>query len=222
MAPVPFYLSLCFVGITLASLLFFYFASGKNKTALALVLALAALQGVLGWTGFYFKPTMPPRFPLLVVPSLVLIAIAFFSKPGKKLLGSLDLRLLTYMHTVRVAVEIVLFQLAAARLIPTAMTFEGQNFDILTGLTAPLVAWLVFDRKVLSERVLFWWNLMGLGLVLNVVIRGVLSAPSPFQQFAFDQPNVAVLYFPFVWLPAIVVGLVIFGHLTAFYRLRRA
>lgn len=221
MAPVPFYISLSFIAVTLATVLFFYFASGKNKTALTVVLALLAVQGVLGWTGFYFKPTMPPRFPLLVVPSLVLITTVFFTKGGKTLLHTLDLRVLTYLHSVRIAVEIVLFWLAGEKLLPVAMTYEGQNFDILTGLTAPVMAWLVFERKALSMRALFAWNLMGLGLLLNVVVRGILSAPSPFQQLAFDQPNVAVLYFPFVWLPAIVVSIVLFGHLAAFYRLSR-
>ncbi len=221
MAPVPFYLSLSFIAVTLATVLFFYFASGKNKTAAAVVLVLLVVQAMLGWSGFYFKPTVPPRFPLLIVPSILLIASVFLSKGGKTLLHALDLRVLTYLHSVRIAVEVVLFWLAGEKLLPLAMTFEGQNFDILTGLTAPVMAWLVFERKALSTRALFAWNLMGLGLLLNVVVRGILSAPSPFQQLAFDQPNVAVLYFPFVWLPSVVVSIVLFGHLAAFYRLSR-
>jgi hypothetical protein len=39
------------------------------------------------------------------------------------------------------------------------------------------------------------------------------------QQFGFDQPTVAVLYFPFIWLPGIVVPLVYFSHLVAIRRL---
>jgi hypothetical protein len=57
------------------------------------------------------------------------------------------------------------------------------------------------------------WNIICLGLVLNVVIHGILSAPTAFQILAFDQPNIAVLYFPFQWLPAFVVPAVIFSHL---------
>jgi hypothetical protein len=41
----------------------------------------------------------------------------------------------------------------------------------------------------------------------------------PFQQFAFDQPNIAVLYFPFIWLPSCVVPLVLLSHLAAIRQL---
>jgi hypothetical protein len=55
--------------------------------------------------------------------------------------------------------------------------------------------------------------------LLNIVINAVLSIPSPFQQFAFEQPNVAVLYFPFVWLPCCIVPIVLFAHLAAIKQL---
>jgi hypothetical protein len=54
---------------------------------------------------------------------------------------------------------------------------------------------------------------------LNIVVNAALSAPVPFQQFAFDQPNIAVLYFPFVWLPGFIVPLVLFAHLAAIQKL---
>jgi hypothetical protein len=63
------------------------------------------------------------------------------------------------------------------------------------------------------------WNLVCLGLLLNIILNAVLSAPVPFQKFAFDQPNIAVLYFPFVWLPSCVVPLVLLSHLAAIRKL---
>jgi len=42
----------------------------------------------------------------------------------------------------------------------------------------------------------------------------------PFAQlFAFDQPNIAILYFPFVWLPSFIVMTVLFSHLISIRRL---
>ncbi|MEM9987092.1 MAG: hypothetical protein AAF804_18515, partial [Bacteroidota bacterium] len=43
----------------------------------------------------------------------------------------------------------------------------------------------------------------------------ILSAPLPFQQLAFEQPNVAVLRFPYVLLPGVVVPLVLLSHLLS-------
>ncbi|HEX5025988.1 MAG TPA: hypothetical protein VFV68_11990, partial [Agriterribacter sp.] len=58
------------------------------------------------------------------------------------------------------------------------------------------------------------WNFICLALLINIVVNAVLSAPFPFQQFAFDQPDIAVLYFPFNWLPAVVVPIVLLSHLA--------
>jgi hypothetical protein len=60
------------------------------------------------------------------------------------------------------------------------------------------------------------WNWICLALLLNIVVRAVLSAPSPIQQFAFDQPNIAILHFPFVFLPGFIVPAVLFCHLAIF------
>ena len=65
------------------------------------------------------------------------------------------------------------------------------------------------------------WNFIALVLLINIVVNAVLSAPFPFQQFAFDQPNIAVLYFPFVLLPAFIVPIVLFGHLVSIRQLVR-
>ncbi|HUQ96495.1 MAG TPA: hypothetical protein VM010_02440, partial [Chitinophagaceae bacterium] len=38
-------------------------------------------------------------------------------------------------------------------------------------------------------------------------------------QLAFDQPDIAVLYFPFVLLPGVVVPVVLLSHLAAIRQL---
>ena len=66
-------------------------------------------------------------------------------------------------------------------------------------------------RKI-SKKWLMIWNFGCLVLVLNVVIQAILSTPYSFQQMAFDQPNIGVLYFPFSWLPCFIVPVVLFAH----------
>ncbi len=99
------------------------------------------------------------------------------------------------------------------------MTFEGRNFDILSGLTAPFIFYFVFIKKTFGRRILLIWNFICLGLLINIVINAILSAPFQFQKFAFDQPNIAILYFPFVWLPGFIVPLILFSHLAAIRQL---
>jgi hypothetical protein len=99
------------------------------------------------------------------------------------------------------------------------MTFEGRNFDIISGITAPFIYYFGFIKNKIPQTVLLAWNFICLALLINIVMNAVLSAPFTFQQFAFDQPNIAIFYFPFVWLPCCVVPIVLFSHLATIRQL---
>ena len=86
------------------------------------------------------------------------------------------------------------------------MTFEGRNLDILSGITATLVAFLVY-RKKLSRPLTIAWNVACLGLLANIVITAILSLPTPFRVFMNEPTNTIVAEFPIVWLPALLVPL---------------
>lgn len=219
MENLPIYISIIFVLITFLTVSIFCLATKKPGATLIILLAWLGLQATISITGFYtVTDTMPPRFFLTVGPPVVLIILLFITKSGRNFIDSLQLSTLTILHVIRIPVELVLFWLAIYKKIPLLMTFEGRNFDILSGLSAPLI-FLGLIRNKLGRGALLIWNFICLGLLLNIVINAVLSAPFPFQQFAFDQPNIAVLYFPFVWLPGCVVPLVLFSHLAAIRQL---
>jgi hypothetical protein len=132
-------------------------------------------------------------------------------------MDSLPLVPLTALSIVRIAVEIILYSLYLHRYVPELMTYTGRNFDLISGNAAPFVAYAIYN-KLIGKRAILLWNIIGLALLLNIVINAVLSAPLAFQQFAFDQPNVALFYFPFVWLPAFIVPVVLFTHLVGIRR----
>jgi hypothetical protein len=98
------------------------------------------------------------------------------------------------------------------------MTFEGRNFDIISGITAPIIYYFVFIKSK-SQSLLLLWNFVCLGLLINIVANAILSLPYPFQQFAFDQPNIGLFYFPFIFLPACIVPLVLLSHLASIRQL---
>lgn len=184
---------------------------------LLIILLLATIQAVLSLFDFFSETdTLPPRILAAVAPAIILILWMFISNRGKTLLDGFNIRTYTYLHSIRIAVEIVIFYLFIYGLMPKSMTFEGRNFDIISGLTAPIIGFLAFrNQKFLNKPLLLLWNIVCLALVLQVVTTGILSVPSQIQVLSFDQPNRAVLYFPFIWLPGIVVPIVIFGHLVA-------
>ena len=215
MDKLPLFISIVFGLTTLLTVLFFYKAAKSSQTVLFILLGWLLLQGAISLSGFYtVTNTMPPRLALAVVPLLIGIVLLFYTAKGRIFIDTLDAKTLTLLHVIRIPVELVLFWLYLESKVPELMTFEGRNFDILAGLTAPFVWYFGFVKKNLSPKIILIWNFICLGLLLNIVVNAVLSAPFPIQQFAFDQPNIAVLYFPFVWLPGCVVPLVLLSHLV--------
>jgi hypothetical protein len=143
----------------------------------------------------------------------------FFTKSGKAFISNINLKALTAFHSIRLTVEIFLSVLYHYGVVSVYMTFEGTNFDILSGLTAPLVSWFAFRNTTINKKLLLGWNVICLLLLLNVVITAAFAIPSPIQKLAFEQPNIALLYFPFNLLPTIVVPMVFFAHLAAIRQL---
>jgi hypothetical protein len=91
----------------------------------------------------------------LVLPPLLGIAGLFMSPKGRKFIDGLDLKSLTILHTIRIPVELVLFFLFTYKAVPELMTFEGRNFDILSGITAPVIFYFAFIRKQYEPGKLF-------------------------------------------------------------------
>jgi len=215
MENLPFYIPVVFGLTVLLTLFLFYRATNKSGSALLLIIGWLILQSILSLQGFYtVTNTRPPRLPLMILFPFALIVFLFFTKKGRSFIDSLDPARLTLLHVIRVPVELVLWGLSVYKAVPLLMTFEGRNFDILSGLTAPLIFYWGYVQKRIPRQILLLWNFITLGLLVNILINGVLSAQSPFQQFAFDQPNRAILYFPFSLLPAGLVPLVLFSQLA--------
>ena len=213
-------LSLVFGLTTGLAVWLFYLAAQRSKRVLLVLLAWLLVQGVVSMSGFYIvSNTLPPRLALLLGPPLLLIAALFATAAGRCWLAGLRLEMLTALHIVRIPVELVLFGLFLQKAVPQLMTFEGRNWDILAGLTSAVVWYFVFHTKQLGRRGLLLWNVLGLVSLLNIVVTALLSAPTPLQRFAFEQPNVAILHFPFAWLPGCVVPLVLLAHLAAIRQL---
>jgi hypothetical protein len=191
-------------------------------TALIYVAALMGVSGILAAKGVLrdFSSMPPPLMRLLLGLSLATLALAL-SPFGRAIAVGLPLWILVGAQAFRILVELLLFGLHRERLIPVQMTFEGYNFDVLTGLSAPVVAWLSRQGRI-SSRALWLWNLVGLGLLLNIVAIAFLSMPTPLRAFSQEPANRLVAEFPFVWIPCLMVQAALLGHLLIFRSLAAA
>lgn len=227
----PTYISLTF-GLTTVTTLFLFIWTIRNsnseltqKKATPIFIGLVIwliIQAVFSLKNIYSSDTntFPPKIILTgVLPTILTIILLFATTKGRLFIDSLPLKNLTYLNIVRIPVEIILFWLFLNKAIPELMTFEGRNFDIIAGISAPLIAYFGLTKTKLSRRTILIWNFICLGLLINIVVNALFSAPSPIQKFAFDQPNIAILNFPFSWLPTFIVPIVLFGHLSSIRQL---
>jgi hypothetical protein len=169
------------------------------------------VTGLLSLQGFFLEfGTMPPRILVFVAIAFVSVVTFVFHSGVGRWLRHTPQSWLIAAQTFRLPLEIQLFYLAQTPLLPKLMTFQGRNYDILIGLTAPLLAFLVWRSEKKGRPrgyrpVVVVWNVLGIVLVANVALHGVLSTPTPMQRIFVDPPNTLMGHFPFIWLPVFLV-----------------
>ena len=182
----------------------------------AFVLALSGSLAAVGVLRDF--STVPPPFALVLFPVTILTFIMALSSFGARLSKGLPLWALVGFQAFRLPVELILLSLYQEGRLPKRMTFEGDNFDIVTALTAIVVAGLLYKNKA-GKGLVLAWNILGLLLVSTIATIGILSTPF-FRVFQEGPANRIMAEFPFVWVPVIFVQAALFGHLLVFRALR--
>jgi len=193
---------------------------GVRLAGMALV-GWLALTGMLAERGFFDDfQSIPPRLVLALGPPLLTLLALTFSRRIAPLLAALPPAWPVAAQTFRIPVEIVLWRLAVAGVIPELLSFTGRNVDILVGLTAPVVAYACFVRRAWPARVAVWWNWAGIVILLNVVVHAQLSAPTPWRIFETDPPTTFIADWPYIWLPDFLVPVAWLLHAVSLRQLR--
>jgi hypothetical protein len=187
-------------------------ADRQNKIFRNVIIGLTlwmVMLSILSIIGFFSDFSgFPPRFIIiLLVPMITLVWSLLISKITKQLLILIPPQTIINLQVFRVFVEILLWMLFIQNLLPIQMTFEGRNFDIIAGITAPLVAYLAYSKNLLSKNMVIAWNFICLGLLLNIVLTAILSMPTPFRYFMNEPSNTVVTEFPIIFLPGFLVPL---------------
>jgi hypothetical protein len=120
-----------------------------------------------------------------------------------------------------VIVELCILALARRGLMPDEMTFHGYNFDIIPGITALILAAFVRSDSVKWVGPIILWNMLSMATLMVTVVTGILSAPGPLRMLNTDVANRAVLMFPYVLLPALLVPAAFAFHILSIKRARR-
>jgi len=186
--------------------------------------------GLLAWlfvtaasaSSGYFSDflTMPPRIALAIVPAFLAMLAIGFSPWAGRLAEVLPHAGILYAQSFRIVMEAILWLLYLHQAMPRVMTFEGRNFDLLTGASA-LILGILWQRNVLRSRtVLIAWNWAGIAILSLTVSQGFFSAPTRLQLIHEEVDNVLIGGFPFIWLPTFVVPFAFVLHILSLRKLR--
>jgi hypothetical protein len=145
-------------------------------------------------------------------------AVLAFSTLGQRMAMGLPLYALVGFQVFRLPLEFVLHRWYMEGVLPVQMTYEGHNYDVLTGFLALALAPLMFFGK-LSRRAAWAFNLIGVGLLINVASIAVRSSPVPLRTYMNEPPVLLALYAPYTWILPVCVAGALFGHLITFRRL---
>jgi len=197
--------------------------STQNKIFFGTVFILVTWIGVLtilSSNGFFSDfSKLPPGPALAMLIPLPIIAIVTFSKTGTQLLQTVPSHWLVFMQSFRIIVELLLFFAYMAGKLPVQMTFEGRNFDVITGVLALPIGYLLAKKKTYAPKLAIAFNIIGVLLLLNILVIAVLSMPTTIRYFMNEPSNTLVGQFPFILLPGVLVPIAYTMHIFSLRQL---
>jgi len=195
----------------------------RRKIFFAVIISIFLWTGLLtvfSLQGFFSDfSKLPPRPVLAIIIPLPFILLIAFSKKGTQLLQLIPAQWLVWFQSFRIVVELLLLLAFVGGRIPVQMTFEGRNFDILTGIFALPVGYLLAGKKTYAPKLAMAFNIIGILLLINILVIAVLSMPSPVRYFQNEPSNTIVAEFPFILLPGILVPLAYTLHIFSMRQL---
>ena len=196
-------------------------ASARRDTvaAVAGTTVWLAATFALGASGRLSFTSRPPSAGILIAAAIAVAFAVGTSGLGSRLATGIPLAALIGAQAFRFPLELMLHRAYREGLMPVQMSYSGFNFDILTGLSAVVVAFYLAKRPdaIIVARV---WNAAGIVLLANILTIAVLSTPTAIRVFHNEPANDWIAHAPWVWLPTVFVVAAIVGHIVVFRRLR--
>ncbi len=169
----------------------------------------------LGWQGI-FRSALNQQVPYIAlaigIPILVGALFIWGSKQVREIIAALAQSQLVAFQFYRV-LGVTFLVLYAAGQLPGIFALPAGLGDVMVGLTALMVG--ARAARSDNEQLVSLWNWLGISDLVIAVATGFLSAPTRFQIFSLDAPNVLIGSFPLVMVPIFAVPLSIVLHLAS-------
>jgi hypothetical protein len=162
-----------------------------------------------------------PRALGYIVPALLLAVVLWRAGWLQAAVQTMSPAAIPWLQTLRIGGGLTIIAAWAAGLAPWGWAAPAALGDVLVGLGAAAVAFLLGTGLSWSRTAAQVWNVFGLVEVAYVVVRGLLAAPGPQQRIFENPPNLLPAVFPFLYLPAFILPLTVVLHLLSLRQLAR-
>jgi hypothetical protein len=201
----------------------------RPSARVPLLFAVATVMTASAWAaigGLLQRFDLRPAPMAIMLGAMFALAFAIGLSPfGRSVAQSVPVSTLIGLQAFRLPLELVMHRAATLGIMPAELSYSGYNFDIVTG-TGALLIWVLLRAGLkLPSWVLWLWNLWGCWALAAIAFIAVASSPMV-RLFGNDPShlNTWVLFFPYVWLPAVLVTIAVASHVVITRRLlgRRA
>jgi hypothetical protein len=195
------------------------FARRNSRRALILfaaVFMVMAVSSVAAWSGTLLQFNSFPPPMLVMIASVFVVSFAVGLSPfGRDAAVELSFAALVGLQGFRFPLELLMHHAGNVGIMPVQLSYSGYNFDIVTGISALLIFALFKSGRPVSQSVLWAWNVWGSFCLVVIAIIAITT--SPLIRLFGDDPhnlNTWILYFPYVWLPVVLVTVAISSHVV--------
>ena len=166
--------------------------------------------------------TLPPKFVLLlIVPAFLLIGIIAVSLNKKGMLAFLPIGKATLFHTMRIIIESLFIWSVGLGILHPEVTMEGYNYDLIFGVSAIIVGFLVFSKKI-SKGGLLLWNYLGLAMIAIIIFLFATTIYFPGMYESRDiRINTELFTFPYTLVAGFLMPSAVFMHILSIIKLKR-
>jgi hypothetical protein len=181
-------------------------------------IGLAAAVAGAGWLTIS-RPL--PVVGLFVVVPLLAAAFATAWRTARKAMLSIPLPVMVALNIVRIFAVLFLMLAAEGRL-TGPFPYSAAWGDIITGVAAVPVLWLLKDGGARHTTAIAAWNLFGAADLVLAIAFGITSAEgSPLQLFP-GPGSEAMQHPPWSFVPTVLVPIWLILHAIIAVQLRRA
>jgi hypothetical protein len=192
-------------------------SQGNKKRFLQVLLGMACLMvltAIVAMLGIFAKiDAAPPLFQVFAATVITLFFALGMSRFGSDVATNTSFGNLVILQAFRLPLELVMYMAAVNAIMPVEFSFSGYNFDIVTGAAAILLGVALLRNKPVSRWALIAWNVWGIACLFVIVALAIATSPKV-AAFGTDisKINTWVLFFPYAWLPTVLVSIAVLGH----------